>query len=218
MLARTALSSASRLARSRTLCSVAPVNPLVEKVESLITSLKTADNSKVYDSAKFSADLKAGTVDTTLLGETMNFSDEYKKGAVSAYMKIIAARNKATAAEPDWAKYSETLDADMLATVKTMVADEIAKAEASLPEYTAELDASFAEFKTAMNGPGGLMEIAKAREVAAQTGLTDIIAELEILKKDIAGVKDMTIAEILESEPALRAEVEAEIAEHNWAP
>jgi hypothetical protein len=79
------------------------------------------------------------------------------QGAVSAYMKIIAARNKATAAEPDWAKYSETLDADMLATVKTMVADEIAKAEASLPEYTAELDASFAEFKTAMNGPGGLV-------------------------------------------------------------
>jgi len=208
----------ARLARARTLCSVAPVSPLVEKVETLITKLKTADTSAVYDPATFSADLKAGKVDTGLLSSTMDFSDEYKKASLSAYMKITAMKNAASPAEPDWSKYEGTLDADMIASVKKMVAAEVEAVKSTLPEYTAELDASFDEFKKAVNGPGGLMEIAKTREAAAATGLTDIVAELEILKKDIAGVKTLTIAEILENEPELRKEVEAEIAEHNWAP
>lgn len=48
--------------------------------------------------------------------------------------------------------------------------------------------------------------------------MANIIAEMEKLQLDVEGIKNVTIAEILEREPELRAEIEEEIKNNVWAP
>ena len=60
--------------------------------------------------------------------------------------------------------------------------------------------------------------MASKEEKAADAGLLQCIAELELLEKQVDGVSTQTIAEILEQEPELRKEVEEEVANNVWAP
>ena len=74
------------------------------------------------------------------------------------------------------------------------------------------------DFDAAMNGPGGLIEQATKEEIAAKAGMVQCIADMEKLLVDIEGVSDVTIGEILDREPELRAEIEEEIKNNVWAP
>mmetsp|Transcript_6963 Transcript_6963/g.15659 ORF Transcript_6963/g.15659 Transcript_6963/m.15659 type:complete len:115 (+) Transcript_6963:28-372(+) len=74
------LRGATRLAhRGRPLCSVAAPPPLLGKVQTLISDLKAGSSYSGYEPDQFAADVKAGKVNTTLLADTFDFSDEYKK-------------------------------------------------------------------------------------------------------------------------------------------
>ena len=64
----------------------------------------------------------------------------------------------------------------------------------------------------------GLMEIGKKEELAAEAGMLQSVAELEKLEVDVVSVSTVTIAEILEREPELRAKIEDEIKNNVWAP
>lgn len=57
----------------------------------------------------------------------------------------------------------------------------------------------------------GLLEHASKEEKAAEAGLLQCIADMEKLEVDVQGVADVTIGEILEREPELRAEIEEEL-------
>jgi len=192
---------------------------LLDKVTTLVADLKTGGSYSGYDETKFAADLEAGTVDTGLLTDTMDFSEEYKRHALKLYQGISLSKIELAkpAKEIDWAYYSSTLDPDLVAEVKK-ISEKEKEAVLKDPSHFVELDANEKTYDAGVNGAGGLMEVAKGREVAAQAGLVSIISDLEVLETDIANLKTMTIAEILENEPELRKELEAEIAEHNWAP
>ena len=63
-----------------------------------------------------------------------------------------------------------------------------------------------------------MMEIGKKEELAAEAGMLQSVAELEKLEVDVVSVSTVTIAEILEREPELRAKIEDEIKNNVWAP
>ena len=64
----------------------------------------------------------------------------------------------------------------------------------------------------------GLLEAASKEEKAAEAGLLQCIADMEKIELDVTGVADVTIGEILDREPELRAEIEEEIKNNIWAP
>ena len=50
------------------------------------------------------------------------------------------------------------------------------------------------------------------------TKLMTCIAEMELLTKQMEGISEQTIAEILEQEPEMRKEIEEELENNVWAP
>ena len=55
-------------------------------------------------------------------------------------------------------------------------------------------------------------------EKAADGTLMTCIAEMELLTKQMEGISEQTIAEILEQEPEMRKEIEEELENNVWAP
>ena len=55
-------------------------------------------------------------------------------------------------------------------------------------------------------------------EKAADATLMTCIAEMELLTKQMEGISEQTIAEILEQEPEMRKEIEEELENNVWAP
>ena len=66
--------------------------------------------------------------------------------------------------------------------------------------------------------PRTQFELASKEEKAAEATLLECVAEMEKLSVDADGISEVTIAEILEREPELRAEIEEEIRNNVWAP
>jgi hypothetical protein len=61
-------------------------------------------------------------------------------------------------------------------------------------------------------------ELASKEEKAAAAGMEEILKEMEQLESYVEGVADLTIADILEREPELRAQIEEELKNDVWAP
>merc|ERR1719198_187721 len=119
--------------------------------------------------------------------------------------------SKAGAPAPDWAAWEAKLTTPgAVEAVKAAYEKDLAN-----PELKKKLDETLettqASLKAAFHGPDGLIPKAVTEAKAADAGLLQCIAELELLEKQIGGVSEQTIAEILEMEPELRAEVEAEL-------
>jgi hypothetical protein len=107
---------------------------------------------------------------------------------MKTYQEMVAAKmeNAKPVKEIDWSEFEGILDADLLADVKSTVAtmqEEVLKKEHPIFK---EFDQMAADFKVGVDGPGGLMEMARKREAAGSAGIEGIITELETLEKDIA--------------------------------
>ena len=59
-------------------------------------------------------------------------------------------------------------------------------------------------------------QMASKEEAAAKAGMATCLASMEKLEVDAVGLREVTIAEILEREPELREEIEEEIKNNNW--
>ena len=59
-------------------------------------------------------------------------------------------------------------------------------------------------------------QMASKEEAAAKAGMATCLAAMEKLEVDAVGLREVTIAEILEREPELREEIEEEIKNNNW--
>lgn len=94
---------------------------------------------------------------------------------------------------------------------------ELAKAQSD-PSGSAAIAAVQAEWTSAVEGSDGLLELAAKEEKAAEAGLLQCITDMEKLEVDVQGVAEVTIGEILDREPELRAEIEEEIKNNVWAP
>jgi hypothetical protein len=68
------------------------------------------------------------------------------------------------------------------------------------------------------SAPRPQFELASKEEKAAAAGMEAILTEMEQMESYVEGVSDLTIADILEREPELRAEIEEELKNDVWAP
>jgi len=218
MLSRSVQCSRLLRVHSRALCSPS----LVEDVRAKIPELKamaSASGGTGYDPTTFKADLAAGTVNANLLAETMSFSEAAKKMAAKLNNDMNLAKLEAAKdATVDWAAWEEKISSpDLVAQIKATYESELGALQSS-----AGIDTMVAESKAALgtifNGADGLYAMASKEEKAADAGLLQCIADLELLEKQIENVSTQTIAEVLEQEPELREKVEEEIKNNVWAP
>lgn len=195
---------------------------LAEKVHTDIARIKDAAASGAtggYTVAELDTALSAGTVDISKLQESLSFSSVAQKNVAKMIAEMNAARNSnASEVAIDFAEMSKKIESPGLVdAIKEIMEKELASADFE-KELAAELEATQSKLSSTFSGPDGLYAKAKAEEKASDAGLLQCVADLELLEKQIEGVSEQTIAEILEQEPDLRKEVEAEIDNANWAP
>ena len=53
-------------------------------------------------------------------------------------------------------------------------------------------------------------------EAESQAGMEQAITDITALGSQMTGLKEQTIAEVLEADPAMRAEIEEEMKNHQW--
>lgn len=205
---------------SRNMC--APAVPLVDQIKADLETMKSQLDAKVtpgYTPEAYSAAVQAGTVDASLLSATMDFSDDARKTVMKLNMETNKMNQEIAKAVdgPDFASWEGKLSSEVVAQVKGVFETELAAAQGEL-ESSTEVDDLKKEISAAFEGSGGLFELASKEEKAAEAGLLQCIADMEKLELDAQGVASVTIAEILEREPELRAQVEDEIKNNVWAP
>jgi len=182
------------------------------------------DDSK-YTAESFEKALGAGSVDISMLNSTLGVLDMSARKLAVKCVSDTAAMSRETAAQAatmesyDWSQWEKKgLDAELIAEVKSIMEAGVAKEISMIPELIKEnqLDELQKEVVDAFKGPGGFLELASAEEKAAKAGMLKALADMEKLEVDAVGIRDVTIAEILEREPELRAEIEEEIKNNNW--
>lgn len=194
------------------------MSSLAENVKASITSLKDSTAgpfTPAYPVAQFQSDLAAGKVDVSKMQEALKFSSGGSKMAVKMNSEINMAAVAPTVTPPDWEAFKvKTEDPEMVEEIKKLFDAEMAS-DTFDKEVQAALEAEQAKIKEIFTG---LKAQAATEEKATDAALLQCIADLELLETQIGGIKDQTIAEILEQEPELRKELEAEIDANNWAP
>jgi hypothetical protein len=210
---------ARRPALARGFC--APVVPLADKVKANLEFMKAKIAEKPdsgYTAEALTAALASNTVDQALLAKTLDFSDEARKMASKLNIQAsLMQKEMAKGTVADWAQFDGKVDAEIVAEVKGMFEAAVKEAESDTSGVE-NIKAVMKDFDAAMNGPGGLIEQATKEEIAAKAGMVQCIADMEKLLVDIEGVSDVTIGEILDREPEMRAEIEEEIKNNVWAP
>jgi molybdopterin-guanine dinucleotide biosynthesis protein len=205
---------------SRAMCTA--VEPSLEdSIAEKIAEVKAFDPAPkaVYPKAALKADLDAGALDMAKFEAA--FTDEVvlkKAKSINGEINMLKMKIGGISLEtPDWDSYvAEGVPAESVAYYKgqyeTLVADTEKQTAAAFKEAfgatVSKIDAAFAEGKS---------EATKA-ELAAKAEVEQILAELEVLGTQAANIADQTVAEVLEANPALRAEIEEEFAKHQWGP
>ena len=220
-----------RTGARRGMCTaVTPPPAIVTEIRELVVEMKAKlaakpDPSEMYSPSALEAALKSGSVDSSLLSSSLT---DFDAGAKKLAMKCVTDSNamlkemaaeEATMADYDWSQWEKKgLDKETIAEVKSIMDTFIAAEAANLPDLIKEndLEGMTKEVKTAFEGPGGFLEEAGNAEKAATAAMEQVVADLETLEMDAVGLRDVTVAEILEREPALREEMEEEIRNSNW--
>lgn len=201
----------------RTLC--APAVPLADEVAAELASMKAKVAEPVavgYTPDAFSKALEAGTVDTSLLSSTMDFSDEARKLAMKLNTEMSSMKNEMDkSTETDFTSWEGKLDSSVIAEVTAIYKSAL---EGVGDTSNPEIDALEKEVTAMFSGSGGLLELAAKEEKASEAGMLQCIADMEKIAVDVAGVSSVTIGEILDREPELRAQIEEDIKNNVWAP
>merc|ERR1711935_360483 len=164
-----------------------------------------------YTREKLATDLEAGSVDSAALKQMFGFNENVMKHVLKGVGKYnenklkIAENDKTTIDDPVVGK----LKAAHEMISKEMEAGPIAKHAAGQEELIAKV-------KDAFEGSDGVFATARKREAASQAGMEDQIKSLEALGSQITGLKEQTIAEVLESDPEMRKDIEEEMKNHQW--
>jgi hypothetical protein len=128
-------------------------------------------------------------------------------------------RDNTTAVPFDWAELeAQTGDKEFVNVIKhtyetelKMFQDVASGLLAQKPEFQAQLAAQF-------HAKGGLFDTAAQLEREAEAEQKSLLAQLEELEGQMGSVEDITIAQLLDKDPEMRKQIEAEIEAHNWAP
>merc|ERR1719409_2060916 len=134
---------------------------------------------------------------------------------MKALTMFRAAQSKAASqkADIDWDMWESKI-------ISPGVVDFCKKELSAMPaaELPAEIQAKFDAINAKCNQQmAELKKNMKTDEAAKMAQLDKMIADAEMLKKQIEGIRELTVAEVLESNPEMRKEIEDEIKNHVWA-
>jgi len=191
-----------------------------ESLASTIADCQARMDSKFvapYTEEKLAADLEAGTVDSTALKEMVGFNDKLMKMTLQAVGKYGADKAKIAENEKtviDWEHWEAAIDDPVVGEMKAVYEDLMKDAEAKLlPAF--EKDQQELLAKLSEQFEGAISEARKA-EAASMAGMAQTIADLKALEGSMTGLKEQTIAEVLEADPEMRKEIEEEMKNHQW--
>jgi hypothetical protein len=194
--------------------------PIAKECGELWAKIASAAAVDGYTPESFDAALKASKVDMSMLSASLSeLPDPAKKLAVKLAMDS-AKMTKAIEAGvtmPDWAAAEAKIGPEIVAEIKALCEAEIASAQKDMEASTAFAEVE-KEMKAAFEGPGGLFELASKEEKAAEAGMAQCLEAMKKVEVDAGTVATVTVAEILEREPELRAEIEEELKNNVWAP
>jgi len=212
----------------RGLCAPAATEvPLTQQMKDDIVDMKAkiaaSSAGDGYAIGEFEAAAKAGTVDMSKLSATLgDFNDLARKMIVKLTNKSADMANNMVEVDVgalDWSKYEgKVSDPTVVAKVKAILEKQVTEAASAELPMAKDLDEIEAKIVNEFNKPDGIFELASKEEKAAEATLLECVAEMEKLSVDADGISEVTIAEILEREPELRAEIEEEIRNNVWAP
>jgi len=218
------------LVQRRGLCAVAATPPVVNDIRASIVTMKTAMETKpdmdlIYTAETFEADKNGGKINVSKLSSSLDAMDaSAKKVAMKCITDSMAmekemADQEALMSAYDWSQWEgKGLEPETIAEVKGIMSAGIEMELKLVPDQlkASGLEGLQSEVTTAFKGAGGFLEIAAKEELAAKEGMAKCLADMEKLEVDAVGLRDVTIADILEREPELRAEIEEEIKNNNW--
>merc|ERR1711892_173699 len=161
-----------------------------------------------YTEEKLAADLEAGSVDSSALKEMFGFNDHLMKTVLQTVGKYNT--DKAKMVENEKSAIDDPIVGEMKACYDKAMKD----AEAGpIAEYEKDQQKMVAQTKDIFEG---LFAEGRKAEAESQAGMEQAIKDLTALGSQMTGLKEQTIAEALESDPAMRAEIEEEMKNHQW--
>ena len=217
MLARRGVSLALRAAGRRTMCAPALSS---ETLASTIADCQSKMDSKFvtpYTEEKMAADLEAGSVDSSALKEMFGFNDHLMKSVLQAVGKYNV--EKAQIAENDktvidWEHFEDAINDPVVAEMKAIYETTMKEAEAGpIADFEKDQQKMVATTKAAFEE---MFAEGRKAEAASQAGMEQAIQDITALGSQMTGLKEQTIAEVLEADPAMRAEIEEEMKNHQW--
>lgn len=197
-----------------------PLN--LETVQQSISQIKAEISSPaelVYTPAQAAADAEAGKLDINKISELFkDFPAESKKEAMKMASAINESQRQLANKLPvdfNFAEIEATEGKEFHDAFKAVHDAEVDRAntyqeelKAERPKIEAQISAAFQEMR---------VKAAEAEKNANAEKLS-LITQLEELSLQMQSAEDITIAELLENDPEMRKEVEAEISANNWAP
>merc|ERR1712166_756403 len=158
------------------------------------------------------------------------------KTMLSAFRGTVALRRCAATAVLDWGAIASKISTDSgkteLAALRMEMA-EVNKALDSVP--TGEASVDFAHWRTRIQTPGAVDQFeaafnglqvptledtftgaAQALADSSSVRITELEAEVEVVKAAKGGLHETTVASQLAANPALAAEIDAELANNEW--
>lgn len=211
---------------ARTLCAADPVK-ILSNLEDAIARAKVVVASEAmvaYEPSEFSADASAGKINVLKLGEVFKDDPDAKKDMMKKASMINDLTKKVAAGATGEIDFAD-MDAKFasvglpgvvvgikpqyeahLSTLKKMCDDGLAK-------DIADVDA---QLKSIFQGSNGLIAHGEARDKAIAAAKVAMLEDLENLASETKNLDDLTVAELLEKNPAWKEAIEEDLKNHNW--
>merc|ERR1712083_452186 len=196
------------LQHARWLCAAPDPVKMIANLEESIARAKVIVASEptiAYMPDEFLADGEAGKIDVLKLGEVFKDDPDAKKMMMKKASQINELKKKQATmgtGEMNWADMDAKFTSVGLAGV----------VDAFKPEYEKHL----AELKSTFEGPNGLLAQAEKRDKEIKAQKMALLGELDTIAAEVKNIDTLTVAEVLEKNPAWKDAIEEDLKNHMW--
>lgn len=173
---------------------------------------------------QFLADGEAGKIDVLKLGEVFKDDPDAKKMMMKKASQINELKKKQATmgtGEMNWADMDAKFTSVGLAGVVDAFKPEYEKhlaelkkiCEEGMVKSIAEVEASL---KSTFEGPNGLLAQAEKRDKEIKAQKMALLGELETIAAEVKNIDTLTVAEVLEKNPAWKDAIEEDLKNHMW--
>jgi len=212
---------------ARWLCAAPDPVKMIANLEESIARAKVIVASEptiAYMPDEFLADGNAGKIDVLKLGEVFKDDPDAKKMMMKKASQLNELKKKHATmgtGEMNWTDMEAKFTSVGLAGVVDSFKPEYEKHLAELKKICDEgLTKNIAEveakIKSTFEGPNGLLAKAEKRDKEMKAQKLAMLEELESLAAEVKNLDTLTVAEVLEKNPAWKEAIEEDLKNHNW--